>query len=74
MDIRKYFELDDNTQKIVICRQIIIIGIFIDLHEHIRQMERQKLNDISNDFEKWQNDIKINPKNVEKGNKNDSIN
>lgn len=52
MDIRKYFELDDNTQKIVICRQIIIIGIFIDLHEHIRQMERQKLNDISNDFEK----------------------
>lgn len=74
MGIQKYFELDDNTQKIVICRQIIIIGIFIDLHEHIRQVERQKLNDISNDFEKWQNDIKINPKNVEKGNKNDSRN
>lgn len=60
--------------KIVVCRQIIVKGIFIDLHEHISQEERQKLNGISNHFEKWQNDIKINPENVQKGNKNDSRN
>lgn len=55
-------------------RSQIVMELFIDLNEHIRKEEKKKLNELSNHLEKWQNDIKINPNNTEKGNKSDRRN